>query len=174
MSDEDMTIPRISFCKDLKNCFTAIPGHIRSQYFDYGSNFMASSLTVPEDDPALILTENLADKVPDAVFTTECWYTKPVILTGKPMKIMDFQGSVCFLATERHRPAVYEVLKNQYGFSDQALHELDQIDMFRLVNQVLNDKPEYWEIDECLGDAVGDEAGIPTNMLFDSMRFIDC
>ena len=90
------------------------------------------------------------------------------------MKIMDFQGSVCFLATERHRPAVYGVLKNQYGFSDQALHELDHIDMFRLVNQILNDKPEYWEIDECLGDAVGDEAGIPTNMIFDSMRFVDC
>lgn len=91
MSDEDMTTPRISFCKDLKNCFTAIPGHIRSQYFDYGSNFMAFSLTVPKDDPALILT-------------------------GKPMKIMDFQGSVCFLATERHRPAVYEVLKKSVWF----------------------------------------------------------
>lgn len=90
------------------------------------------------------------------------------------MKIMDFHGSVCFLATERHRAAVYEVLKKQYGFSDETLRMFDGIDVFSLVNQVLNDKPEYWAIDECLGDAVGDKANIPTNMLFDSMRLVDC
>lgn len=167
MFGEDEKTPRICFCRRIEDCFTACP---KNNSFDIGAEFVAFPLRISVYDPYFIPTERISEKVPDAEFTGECWYTDAILLHGIPMRIDDFSGAVYFLATEQDREPVYSVLRDKFDFSKEELSALDGTSVYDLVNFILNGEPRYWAIDACLGDTVADICKIPNNMRFECVK----
>lgn len=170
MEGEDQETKRICFAGTIEQCIIAIPGDRRRAFFDKGSRLIAFPLRVSKDDPYLVIPDEYM--VPDAPFTSEYWYTRPVTLCGEEMEIGNFAWGNYFFATELDRQQVYELLKEGYGFTDRKLQEFDQYSVFELVNHVLNSDPEYWEIDDIFGDTVADALNIPNNLLFDYLELL--
>ena len=48
--------------------------------------------------------------VPDAYWTREHWYLKPVTLAGYLMQVDDFEDYEFYDAYESHRPLIYKIL----------------------------------------------------------------
>lgn len=167
MLGEDKITPRVCFADSIEGCISAMPHDLRGEYFGEGRIIVVFSFRVEADDPALWTPEDLKQSVPDAEFTREYWYTEPVILTGRLVRIGEFAWGNYFFATEKDRKGVYKVLAEQYGFSKEELVGFNGIPMFDLVNYRLNGDPKYWEKDACLGDSVAGMLDIPNDILFD-------
>lgn len=174
MLGEDKVTPRVCFASSVEGCITAIPGDRRRVHFGEDAVIAVFPLRVALDDPALITPDDLKDFVPDAEFTREYWYTEPVALTGHLMRVESFAWGNYFFATEADRVSVYKVLTEEYSIQKEELAKYDQIPAFDLVNFELNNNPEYWGIDNCLGDTVADMLDIPNNMLFDFVKLSPC
>lgn len=84
MKEEDCTTKRICFSKSIEGALLAIPDN---KYFLNKSNEYFPLIKVYEIDENLINdslldSSQIADKVPDAFKTGECWITKPVAPTN--------------------------------------------------------------------------------------------
>lgn len=62
--------------------------------------------------------------VPDAYWTREHWYLKPVTLAGYLMQVDDFEDYEFYDAYESHRPLIYKILLEN-GVSSEDLAEFD-------------------------------------------------
>ena len=85
---------------------------------------MAFPFRVAKDDPFLKTPEDIGDMVPDAYWTREHWYLKPVTLTGYLMQVDDFEDYEFYDAYESHRPLIYKILLEN-GVSAEDLAEFD-------------------------------------------------
>lgn len=174
MLGEDKVTPRVCFASSVEGCIAAIPGNRRRVYFDEGAVIAVFPFRVALDDPALVTPDKLKESVPDAEFTCEYWYMEPVVLTGHLVRVESFAWGNYFFATEADRVSVYKVLTEEYSIPKEELAKYDRIPVFDLVNFELNDSPEYWGIDSCLGDSVADLLNIPNDMLFDFVELSPC
>lgn len=122
-------------------------------------------------DPFLVTPEQLDREglVPDAICTKEYWYLRPVALRGKLVTIGAFAWGNYYFATERHRRQVYAALVKR-GIPESSLAEFDGVPVFDLVNNILNSEPRFWELDQCFGDLIAEDVGIPNNLLFDYLE----
>ena len=107
---ENDSIPRICFAPDVENCFTALPEdmlwHIKQQ-----RRFVLYRLTCDPHDPNLLNSEMIVKHVPDALYTRECWYTKPVQLRGKIMELVNpVEPWFMPLAQDCNRENIFEIL----------------------------------------------------------------
>ena len=114
MPGEDITIPRICFAPSIEYCLNAMVADRVERGLEDG-RFLAFPFRVAKDDPFLKTPEDIGDMVPDAYWTREHWYLKPVTLTGYLMQVDDF---------ESHRPLIYKILLEN-GVSAEDLAEFD-------------------------------------------------
>lgn len=172
MAGEDKSTPRICFADSIEGCITAMPKSQRN--LDIGARMMVFPFLVSQNDPAFISTQMLEKErlVPDAIYTGECWYTKPVELKGSVYEIVDFAWAHYFFPVEDDRPLIYDRLKRYWGVPQKYIEPLDNYKIFDVVNNVLNSHPEYWDYDQFLGDSIAEEIGIPGSLLFDYL-FVD-
>ena len=107
MPGEDITIPRICFAPSIEDCLNAMVADRVERGLEDG-RFMAFPFRVAKDDPFLKTPDDIGDMVPDAYWTREHWYLKPVTLAGYLMQVDDFEdyefydlqnpaGERCFL-----------------------------------------------------------------------------
>lgn len=123
MLGENTTIPRICFAPSIKDCLNAMAADRVERGLEDG-RFLAFPFRVAKDDPFLKTPDNIDDMVPDAYWTKEHWYLKPVTLSGCLMQIDDFNDYGFFDACESHRPLIYKILLEN-GFSSKELAEFD-------------------------------------------------
>ena len=89
MPGEDITIPRICFAPSIEDCLNAMVADRVERGLEDG-RFLAFSFRVAKDDPFLKTPEDIGDMVPDAYWTQEHWYLKPVTVAGYLMQVDDF------------------------------------------------------------------------------------
>lgn len=123
MPGEDITIPRICFAPSIEDCLNAMAADRVERGLEDG-RFLAFPFRVAKDDPFLKTPDNIDDMVPDAYWTKEHWYLKPVTLSGCLMQIDDFNDYGFVDACESHRPLIYKILLEN-GFSSKELAEFD-------------------------------------------------
>lgn len=168
MMGEDSTIGRVCFADSIEHCLSAMPGNNWRHAFGIGQRLVAFPYTIDTDDfdlvtPEILDTEHL---VPDAACTQEHWLLRPVTLKGILLRIDDFAWGNYYFAAEIHRDAVYNALR-RHDIPLSVIDEFRTVPVFDLVNNVLNGDPRFWHIDNCFGDLIAEEAGIPNNILFD-------
>lgn len=134
MPGEDITIPRICFAPSIEDCFNAMVSDRMERGLETG-RFLAFPFRVAKDDPFLKTPEDIGDMVPDAYWTKEHWYLKPVTLAGCLMEVDDYEDFEFFDACERHRPSAYKILMEN-GVSSEDLAEFDGWDMSEVLANV--------------------------------------
>lgn len=107
---ENDSIPRICFAPDVESCFTALP---EDTILDINrqQRFVLYRLRCDPHDPNLLNFETVVKYVPDALYTREYWYTKPVQLRGKVMELVSpVEPSFMPLAQDSNREDIFEIL----------------------------------------------------------------
>ena len=173
MDGEDTDTPRICFAESIELCVSAIPGDRRREGFEEGRQMMVFPFQVCKYDPFLVIPERLDREglVPDAICTREYWYLRPVVLRGELVTIGSFAWGNYYFASERHRQQVYAALVRR-GIPESSLTEFDGVPVFDLVNNILNNEPRFWEFDQCFGDLIAEDVGIPNSLLFDYLELL--
>lgn len=123
MIGEDITIPRICFAPSIEDCLNSMVSDRVEQGLEDGL-LLAFPFWVSKDDPYLKTPESIGDMVPDAYWTKEHWYLKPVTLFGCLMQIDDFEDYVFFDAYESHRPLIYKTML-EHGIPSEELAQYD-------------------------------------------------
>ena len=123
MLGEDTTIPRICFAPSIEDCLNAMVADRVEQGLRDGF-LLAFPFWVSKNDPNLKTPEAIGDMVPDAYWTKEHWYLKPVTLSGRLMQIDDFEDYEFFDAYESHRSLIYKVLL-EHGIPSEELKQYD-------------------------------------------------
>lgn len=83
-SDEDTITPRVCLSLSIEGCIQAVP---YSQYIGEGSQIIIYSAKIDDNDPNLMWPEEVQDYVPDAIANSECWYLRPLHMTGVLQRI---------------------------------------------------------------------------------------
>lgn len=120
---ENANIPRICFAPSIEDCLNAM-GERFIEDGKPGTPFLAFPFFVQRTDPALRTAQKIARWVPDAEWTNEHWYLRPLTLKGRLMRVNDFSDYTFYDAGEQHRSLIYKMLIEQH-FSDEQLKEFD-------------------------------------------------
>lgn len=130
-SEESSSIPRICFTPSVKHCFDAMPdAYLPEVMLQDPIPFVLFQFKCDEDDPALVRPEALQKTVPDAYWTQEHWYTKPVTLTGTLYNLYQYAYDNRLDAKQEHREAILKVLEpyREKFHHFNRLWQLEQVD----------------------------------------------
>lgn len=93
--EEDKTIKRVCLSSSIEGCLQAIPRGGKD--ISVGTEFIVYEAEINTLDENLIFPEEVRDYVPDALENEEYWYMKELHMTGKKVKLTNFDYS-CELA----------------------------------------------------------------------------
>ena len=93
--EEDKTIKRVCLSSSVEGCLQAIPRGRKD--ISVGTEFIVYEAEINTLDENLIFPEEVRDYVPDALENEEYWYMKELYMTGKKVKLTNFDYS-CELA----------------------------------------------------------------------------